>query len=174
MNPPTAAEFRADTRINWVTLGYPTSPAGDALLEEEIALSWAYVEEKTCRDLDALDANSNLGRLASRALKYRTIQSSTQSEQSAIIVTTDSNIRSFSVPGYSETRFSPSELYGDADFDFTRLNPLPSLAELLWLMMTEECKAAFLVNGGSSDSQNAPYSQITAVGWYDCRGHWWD
>lgn len=164
LTPPTATDLRADPRIDWVGMGLPapTPPAADPLTDEVI-LAWAYVEEKTGRDLDSLDAASNLGVIGKRAVVLRVIQQAVQGRGAFITREIDNQIRSFSVPGYSETRESSSSAGGRwTKFQAAMFNDWPILNDLLWLLATpakrDEAFAMFL-------GEDAPASAITAVAW---------
>lgn len=160
MDKPTPAEYRADTRIDWVALGLPEQ-SPDVVLEGEIADAWAYVEAKTCLDLDTLDENDNLGRLALRVVKMRTLQQAYQGTSGYLGGSFNNLIKSFAVPGYSETKFDP--ISPDNRFKLSFINENPQIAELLWAIMTQECKDALLA---LMTGENPPYGTITEYDWY--------
>lgn len=166
MLKPTPAEFRTDTRIDWVALGFPETTAGDALLESEIDLAWAYVNAKTCQDLTALAEGSDKAILARQAIKLRTVQASIQGSSSYLQGTLTTLIQSFSVPGYSETRFDPRERRSDAKFSPSYVNDWPVLADLLWQLMDEACRQSYLDEIATGEGAgNPPASVITHMGW---------
>src|SRR5262245_53235657 len=109
MNRPTPAELRAHPTLGpyLADNGFPLpAPIPDTYLQEEITLAWGYIEARTCRDLDTLDpvADETLAVIAKRAVYLRLLQ---QTVQEGIDYTTDAlndMIKSFAVPGYSETR----------------------------------------------------------------------
>lgn len=162
MVKPTASEYRLDTRIPWASFGLPDpDPDPDTVLQEEIDDAWAYVESKTCRDLDVLDVTSNLGRLARRAVKLRAIQQSVQGQSSFISSSLNTLIQSFAVPGYSETRFRPDS-QTSTKFQHSMINDWPVLADLLWEIMTEACRDKLLA---LFTEENPPFSQIVGYDW---------
>lgn len=163
MDRPTAEEIRLDTRIDWVAIGYPDTVAGNALLDEEIAFAWAYVESKSCRDLDALVVDDPLGILGLRALKLRVLQSTTQSSSSYVNQSLNNLIKSFAVPGYSETKFDPPWV-NNKNFQHAVVNDWPVLADLLWMMMTDECKQFYI---DMFKDEFAPFSVTTEVMWWN-------
>jgi hypothetical protein len=160
MVPVTPEELRGDTRIDWTALGLPEADP-DIALEEEIAVAWAYVEEKTGRDLDTLTDGTNLASLARRAVKLRVVQQAIQGQGSFITREIDRQIKSFSVPGYSETRESGSTL-DLRNFPNGYFNEWPILNDLLWLLATDEKRDEAQA---STDDEDPPASAITAVGW---------
>lgn len=163
MNKPTASEYRSAPNIDWVALGFPTGGSPDPITAE-INLAWSYVEEKTGRDLDTLDATSNLGILGARAVLLRTIQQAYQWSTSFISssTTAGTGIKSFAVPDYTETRFGP----GDTTISKTKLGALvnewPQLADLLWLLMTPEAQENFIF---AQTGEFPPAMSIQATDW---------
>ena len=167
---PTTTEMRADTRISWATLGLPDpTPDPDTALSEEIDVAYVYVEEKTGRDLDTMVDTSNLGILAKRAVKLRTIQQAVQDRSSFLTREIDRQIKSFSVPGYSETRESATALSGKT-YPAGLLNDWPILNDLLWTLATpaKRDEALALFHG-----EESPASAIVGVGWTDRRPPRW-
>jgi hypothetical protein len=160
MDRPTAEDYRLDTRIDWVSLGLPEQ-APDVILQEEIDDAWAYVKVKTCLDLDSLDPLSNEGRLALRAIKLRTIQQAYHRTPGYMSGSFNNLIKSFAVPGYSETKFDP--LNPDQAFKLNLINENPQIAELLWSIMTEECKNNILAQMTGVDT---PFSTIDERDWF--------
>jgi hypothetical protein len=162
----TAADVRANPRINpfLEANGFPTE-IPDTLLEEELTLAWNYVEKRTCRDLDALDENDPANEadviIARRAVMLRLVQSTIQEGTDYSEESLANLIKSFSVPGYSETKFDPAGKLGDR----WMLNPLAALHDLLYLLITPECWDKWLSDiGGAADEQ--PYSTITEFAWF--------
>lgn len=162
MDKPEASEYRLDTRIDWASLGLPDpSPNPELVLQGEIDDAWAYVEMKTCRDLDALDESDSLGRLALRAVKLRTIQQAVQGTGGYLTGAINNLVKSFSVPGYSETKYDLQSL--GSKFQHSQINDWPVLADLLWVLMTQECKdklVALFFN------ENPPASEVTEIDWF--------
>jgi hypothetical protein len=164
----TAAEVRADPRLGpfLEANGFPDpSPAADTYLEDELTLAWSYVEKRTCRDLDALDAldpdNEADVIIARRAVQLRLVQQTLQEGVDYTETVLSDLIKSFSVPGYSETRFDP---ISDMKANW-RLNTLPALHDLLYLLITEECWEKWLsVVRGSEDE--VPASTIVEFDWF--------
>lgn len=164
MVKPTAAEYRADTRIDWAGLGLPDpDPIADTVLQDEIDDSWAYIEEKACAlDLDTLDGSSSIGRLALRAVKLRTIQQAIQGQGAFIGSSVSNLIKSFAVPGYSETRADPTQMYNNK-FMHSIINEWPVLADLIWTIMPEECRDKLLA---LYNNDNPPASSIVEHDWF--------
>lgn len=141
MQKPTASDYRADVRIDWAGLfNIPANATGDAILNEEIGLAWAYVEQVTGRDLDTL-TDADLVPIASRAVKLRTIQQAQINNGSfSDLIAQFSPISSFSVPGYSESRRDMSAQGRQGGMRPYRFNPWAELDDLLWLLATEQAK----------------------------------
>lgn len=159
---PTTTELRADPRIDWAGLGLADpAPADDTALEEEITVAFAYVEEKTGRDLDTMDPASNLGIIARRAVILRVVQQAVQGRGSYITREIDRQIISFAVPGYSETRASGTTT-NSRQYAAGLFNDWPILNDLLWLLATQakrdEAYSMFL-------GDEVPASAITSVDW---------
>jgi len=160
MNKPTAADYRLDTRIPWEQLGLPLQNP-DSVLQSEIDDAWAYIEEKACRDLDALDETTTIGRLSLRAVKLRTVQQAVQGQGSFMNQALNNLIKSFSVPGYSETRVDPYTSNGK--FMHSILNEWPVLADLIWTIMPEECREKLLA---LYLEERTPASAYTEHDWF--------
>jgi hypothetical protein len=159
MNKPTAADYRADTRFDWVGMGLPIGNPDP--LDAEINSAWAYVEVVTGRDLDTLDAADNLASVASDAVKLRTFQQAIQHRSSFINSAIGSGtIKSFSVPGYSETRDTTSSTKSIAEFFF---NPWVTLDELLWLLATDAKKQEAQAK---KDQDVVPFSDVREIDWF--------
>jgi len=165
---PTTTELRADTRITWASFGLPDpSPDPDTALAEEIDGAYAYVEEKTGRDLDTMVVNSNLGILAKRAVKLRTLQQVVQDQGAFISREIDQQIKSFAVPGYSETRFEEKTTGAANKYPASLFNDWPILDDLLRTLATpDKREEAFMMWLGDMP----PASAITSVDWMGHRG----
>ena len=162
MNKPTAFEYRLDKRIDWDSLGLPDpDPDPDIILQGEIDDAWAYIASKTCLDLDTLDESSNLGRLALKAIKLRVLQQAFHSTGGYLSGSFNNLVKSFTVPGYSETKYDmPS---ADSRFKSSLINENPDLADLIWSIMTEECRQKLL---SLLNDENEPFSTITEIDWF--------
>lgn len=146
--------------------GFPDpSPAPDTALQEELTLAWNYVEKRTCRDFDALNAADPANEadviLARRAVLLRLVQQviheSTDYSDEALA----DLVRSFSVPGYSETKYDRAAKIEERQL----LNPLPALHDLLYLLITPECWEKWLADVRGS-SEEPPASAVTEFDWF--------
>ena len=143
-------------------MGLPLA-SPDTVLQSEIDDAWAYISERACGlDLSALDATSNKGRLALRAVKLRTIQQAVQGQGSFVSASVNNLVKSFSVPGYSETRFDPATQSNK--FLHSSLNEWPVLADLIWSIMDQDCRDQLIA---LFNNENAPASTIVEHDW------WW-
>ena len=136
MTIPTAADLRADTRIDWAVrfgLPLPTAPDPDPL-DIEIAIAWPMLEELTGRDFESMD--SGYDALILRATTYMVVYmaSAGRGDFGALFAET-AGIISFTVPGYSETRSQARTLQSGRDWFFHPWRPLDML---LWALATQE------------------------------------
>jgi hypothetical protein len=150
MDAPTAAEVRewAPPQFAFASYGYP-APEGEApdTLEARTRWAWAYVLETTGRTPEDLTGNDQA--LAEQAVTLRVMQLALGSSATTFATLSKPWIKSFTAGSYSETRFSPSELGGNAKDVLTKVNPWLELASLLWLLMTDEKRDYWLeVFGG--------------------------
>lgn len=161
LTKPTPAELRAIVRLQpiWEAYGLATPPtSGTDQLQEEIVLAWAYVESKTGIDLDIQDDSSTIGIIGRRAVILRTVQQAVQFESGYLDDVAQDLVKSFSVPGYSETRADqPTKL-----IDMQLLNPWPELHSLLWEIATPAKKEEALALARGDD---VPYSTMTEIDW---------
>lgn len=150
MQIPTAADLRAITQINWAGLGYGTPVPTPDPLEDAVTLAVAVIETYTGRDLSALDDASPEAILARRLIPMMVVWLETPASTGyGAAGGYYSEIQSFSVPGYSETR-KTSENVGDGrSWYFVRW---PALDDLLWLLATDEKKALVLAEAGGKEA----------------------
>jgi len=158
MTKPTAASYRADPRINWVSLGLPAGGSPDSL-EAEINMAWAYVEEVTGLQLEPISSTDNKAYIAYQAVRLRTIQQAVQGTGTFASQSNNQNIKSFAVPGYSETRGDSSKISIDAFF----FNPWTALEDLLWLLATQEKKDEALAK---KEGEVQPFSDVREIDWF--------
>lgn len=144
MDTPTAADIRAwaPPAYDFAAVGFPapTPPDADPL---DVQVRWAvsYVVAMTGRQLLTLDlADPQFPALAEQAITWRVVQQVAGSSRSTLRATFGAPwLKSFTAGSYSETRFAPVELVSR-----TGVNDLPVLADLLWLLMTEEKRDEWL------------------------------
>lgn len=163
MDRPTAEDIRAWSKLDFASYDYPAPTPPDAdPLQLLVDQAIAYVVAVTGRPLDAT-MPGDLAPLAEQAVRMRVEQlvigGQAETVEEAAEALADAGIQSFSVPGYSETRFRPesSEVY-------KRLNWWPSLAELLYLLMTDEKREDF---DARVAGYHAPGFAVTEVDWAD-------
>lgn len=157
---PTPDQMLDDPRLTEFLQAQGLTSA--AVLTEEISVAWAYVEHYTCLDLDALDDASSEGILAKRAFYLRFIQQAIRDDADFASRENDNLIRSFSVPGYSETRFGPNES-GSSSSKTLKVNEWSQLNSLLLSLMTDPCYDKWLDR--YNDEPN-PASAILEVDWF--------
>jgi hypothetical protein len=164
----TAAEIRANVRLAeyFVEQGFTPPEVGEVdPLDDLITVSWAYIELYTCLDLDVLDAASAEGIVAKRTVLLRMMQAAVQESPDFVSSASDNLIQSFSVPGYSETKFDPLRGVAGSGLKQTGLvvNEWTPLNNALLFLMTPECLERWRSRLSTDDP--TPASAITDVGW---------
>lgn len=134
MDTPTAVNVRAwsNRNFDWTDRGYPPGEDPDSLTT---LVGWAisWIERVTGRKLDSTLTDAVLVGLAQQATLYRTQQLAYESQEDYQETATDDVVASFTAGSYSETHVDPIKR------SMVRtLNQNPSLARLLWGLMTDE------------------------------------
>lgn len=122
----------APPAFDWASYGYPAPAAGDPEpLDARTQWAIAYVMSTAGRTITSIPAE--LVSVAEQAIVLRVMQDVAGGGQTALQTLFDAPwLKSFTAGSYSETRFSPAELAAAR-----AVNPLPQLADLLWLLMTD-------------------------------------
>lgn len=146
MDRPTAAAIRAiaPVQFDWSSFGYP---AGDPdPLEARVEYAIARLRLETGRTLDSItDVDEQA--VARHAIALLTMQETLGGSSAVLAVQGQPWLKSFTAGSYSETRFSPGELAGNAGANadvLARINPWPALARDLWLLATQEQRDAWV------------------------------
>jgi hypothetical protein len=162
LQKPTPTELRANQRLTQIWEDYnfplPTGSNPDPLADEVI-LAWAYVENKTGLDLDVLVDDTATAIIARRAVILRTLQQAVQNENAYLDQAFNDIVKSFTVPGYSETQFDPPRKLSEVAF----MNPWPVLHDLLWAIATDEKKAELIAE---ANMDVLPASTVTEINWF--------
>lgn len=125
MIPPTAADIRAMSKVDFDALGY----GDDSDLQVVVDQALAYLTWVTARPFDDT-MPPPLEPIALQASRMRTEQVAFQSQEDYVETGTDDVVGSFSAGRYSETRHDPLRK-GES----RALNSWPALNELLWLLL---------------------------------------
>lgn len=150
---PDAAAVEAWSAVDFDALGY-----ADADLERLIARAVAYIAAVTGR-VPLTSVPEELIAVAEEAIQRRVEQLAlTGTAGSVGGVVSDDGVQSFSVPGYSETRFDRSRV--DVKAGVTQ--PWGALWDLLWLLMTPEMREAWMAE---REGGHAPAFGVTEIDW---------
>lgn len=139
MDDPTAEDIRAwaPPAYDFRAAGFPAPVPPETADPLDVQVRWAiaYVVATTGRQLLTLDlADPQFPALAEQAITWRVVQQVAGGARSTLRATFGAPwLKQFTAGSYSETRFAPAELVSK-----TGVNDLPVLADLLWLLMTDE------------------------------------
>lgn len=148
MDLPVANIFRtwAPPAYDFSDAGFP-DPEGDEALDARVRWAGAYVAEVTGRPIATMPVE--LEPIAEQAITLRVLQMLSSGTTKALNVASAPWLKSFTAGSYREDRFSPKELGGGDKDVLLKVNPLMELAQLLWLLMTDEKRDYWLeVFGG--------------------------
>lgn len=156
MDLPTADDVQAWSEVDFAALGYD-----DNDMDRMVARAIAYVEQWTWR-IPLTDVPDGLVPIAQQAVQLRVEQLAVTGTESATTQqTTDDGIQSFTVPGYSETRFDRGSSSSSSK---AMRNEWDALWELLWLLMTPEAREAWIAQS-SGENVDIPAFDVTEVDW---------
>ena len=167
MDRPTAATVRALTPqppvgTNYAAWGYPApaNPGDPDPLQPTVDAANAYIEQMTCRcPLESINGpECSLEPLVNQAVTLRVQQWLWWTTECAVQSGT-SDIASFSAGSYSETRRDRGR-----GTDERWVNPWPALNELLWLIMTPECREKWIAIV-DPDAPDVPDFAVSSPDW---------
>lgn len=132
MDTPTPASVRSTySKFDWAGRGYGDDDVLQPLVDEAIS----YVTLITYRPLDST-MPPLLAPTAMRAVALRAAQDVLLGDDDYAETVNDDAVQSFSVGPYSETRRNTSTLSGGRSPAVERLNPWPTLEQLLWVLLS--------------------------------------
>lgn len=151
METPTAEDVRARSRIDFSAYVAPEPYDVDTdPLTPLVAEAVAYVEQLTCR-VPLSDVPDNLAPLAQQAVRMRVEQLVFSETPDTIETAVDDDVQSFTAGSYSETRRDRQGFIKSG-----ALNGWGALDRVLWLLMTQECRDAWVAQ-----------QQGGGVAWFD-------
>lgn len=136
MNPPSAADVRLASRLNFgdPDIGYPAPQgSGDDLLDPVVVEATSYVTFVTARKYDA-SVPDLLVSIMEQVARMRTEQLVQEGKADSVDTVSDFDmITSFTAGTYSENRRTMADAN---EAKAGMLNPWPALNRMLWLLLT--------------------------------------
>lgn len=166
MQPPTLAQIKLWSNVEFDQLDPPIDDVRLAVLLERAI---DYVSTTIGRAIDDTIPLPFVT-LVQDAIQMRVEQRAYQQQTEYTETGADDQVQSFSVTGYSETRYqggtrtSPGR---GGTPGFPLVNPWPALNALLWRLMTDEARDYWTELLSSANGEHAPEFDVTEVAWGD-------